>query len=135
MRKQIGTAFAAAAVLTLPAVADARQRIEPEAKLQKLLAGRVAGEAVDCIHTPSIRDTRIIDKTAIVYEVGSVLYVNRLENGASSLDDDDVLVTKLHGSQLCSIDVVELRDRSTHSYRGFVALGEFVPYRKVAARP
>ncbi|MET0180831.1 MAG: hypothetical protein ABW194_10180 [Novosphingobium sp.] len=135
MRTLIGSALAAAAVLTLPAIADARQRLQPEAKLQKLLEGRVAGEPVDCIYTPAIRDTRIIDKTAIVYEAGSVLYVNRPESGASSLDDDDILVTKLHSSQLCSIDVVQLRDRSSHFYRGFVGLGEFVPYRKVAARP
>ncbi|MET0251884.1 MAG: hypothetical protein ABW203_06870 [Novosphingobium sp.] len=135
MRNLIGTALAAAAVVALPAMAGARERLQPEAKLEKMLAGRVAGEAVDCIYTPSIRDTRIVDKTAIVYEVGRVLYVNRPDSGASSLDDDDILITKLHGTQLCSIDIVQLRDRSTHFYSGLVGLGDFVPYRKVAARP
>jgi hypothetical protein len=133
MRKLIGTALAAAAVLTLPTVADARQKLQPEAKLQKMLEGRVAGEPVNCIYTPRIRSTRIIDKTAIVYDAGSVLYVNRPEN-ASTLDRDDVMVTRLHGSQLCNIDIVRLRESSTLFENGFVSLGEFVPYRRVAAR-
>lgn len=132
MRKLIGTVLAAAAVLALPPLASARERIAPEAKLAKLLQGRVAGAPVDCIYSPSIRETRIIDDTAIVYRVGKVYYVNRPENGASMLDDDDVLVTRLHGTQLCSIEIVELRDRSTQFYSGFVSLGKFVPYRKVS---
>ena len=56
--------------------------------------------------------------------------VNRPKGGAESLDDDDILVTKTTGSQLCSIDAVELRDRSSRMYSGFVSLGEFVPYRR-----
>ena len=74
---------------------------------------------------------RNIDGTAIVYRVGSTLWVNRPKGGAESLDDDDILVTKTIGSQLCSIDTVQLRDRTSHMYAGFVSLGEFVPYRRV----
>lgn len=132
MRKLIAAAVAAA-VLTVPAAAEAKPRLSPEAKLEKLLEGRVAGEPQDCIYLPSIRNTRVIDKTAIVYDAGRVLWVNRPENGASSLDDDDILVTKLYNSSLCSIDTVQLRDRSSYFYSGFVSLGDFVPYRKVAA--
>ena len=132
MRKLI-IAVLAATVLTAPAVAEAKPRLSPEAKLEKMLEGRVAGEPQDCIYLPSIRSTRVFDKTAIVYDAGRTLWVNRPDNGASSLDDDDILVTRLHSSQLCSIDTVQLRDRSSHFYSGFVALGDFVPYRKVAA--
>ena len=98
-----------------------------------MLDGRVAGEPQDCIFLPSIRGTRVIDKTAIVYDAGRTLWVNRPRSGAESLDDDDVLLTRLHSSSLCSIDIVELRDRYGHFYNGFVGLGEFVPYKKVAA--
>ena len=52
---------------------------------------------------------------------------------SSDLDNDDILVTNLHGSSLCSIDIVHLQDRYSNFYSGFVGLGEFVPYRKVAA--
>ena len=135
MRKTIAAVLAAATVLTLAATADARPRLSPEQKLAKMLDGRVAGEPRDCIYLPSIRGSRIVDKTAIVYDAWRTLWVNRPRSGASSLDDDDILVTNLYGSgsQLCSIDIVRLHDRTSFFYSGFVGLGEFVPYRKVAA--
>jgi hypothetical protein len=123
--------FAAAALAAIPAAASAREKLAPEEQLAKLLEGRVAGEPQNCIPLSMARSSQVIDKTAIVYRVGSTLWVNRPEGGASSLDDDDILVTKLSGSQLCSIDAVQLRDRSSHMYSGFVSLGKFVPYRRV----
>lgn len=131
MHQLIATLFAATALIAVPSAA--RERLAPEAKLAKLLEGRVAGKPQDCISLSSARSSQIIDNTAIVYRVGSTLWVNRPEGGAASLDDDDVLVTRLTGSQLCSIDTVELRDRSSYFYNGFVSLGEFVPYRRAAA--
>jgi hypothetical protein len=129
MRHLIPALLAAAAIAAAPA-ATAREKLEPEAKLAKLLEGRVAGKPQDCIPLSTTRSSQIIDKTAIVYRIGSTLWVNRPKGGAESLDDDDILVTKTIGSQLCSIDVVELYDRSSHFYSGFVSLGEFVPYRR-----
>ena len=133
MRKTIAAVLAAATVLSLSVSADARPKIAPEVKLAKMLDGRVAGEPQDCIFMPTIRGSRIVDKTAIVYDAGRTLWVNRPRSGAESLDDDDILVTNLHGSSLCSIDIVSLHDRYGHFYSGFVGLGEFVPYRKVAS--
>ena len=103
-----------------------------DAKLSKALEGRVAGEPVRCIDMRSIRSSTIIDKTAIIYEVGNKLYLNRPAGGASSLDSDDVLVTKTSSSQLCDIDIVRLIDRTNHFPTGFVNLGKFVPYSKPA---
>ena len=133
MRKTIAAVLAAATVLSLSVAADARPKITPEAKLAKMLDGRVAGKPQDCIFLPSIRGSRIVDNTAIVYDAGRTLWVNRPRSGAESLNDDDILVTRLHSSSLCSIDIVELRDRYGHFYNGFVGLGEFVPYRKVTS--
>ncbi len=131
MRLHIPMILAAAALAAIPATASARERLTPEDQLAKLLEGRVAGEPQNCIPLSMARSSQVIDKTAIVYRVGSTLWVNRPEGGASSLDDDDILVTKLSGSQLCSIDPVQLHDRSSHMYSGFVSLGKFVPYRRV----
>ena len=108
MRKTVVAVLAAATVLSLSFAADARPRIAPEEKLAKLLDGRVAGDPQDCIFLPSIRGSRIIDRTAIVYDAGRTLWVNRPRSGAESLDNDDILVTNLHGSSLCSIDIVHL---------------------------
>src|SRR3546814_14110133 len=72
--------------------------------------------------------SKVVDKTASVYRVGSPLWGLRPRGGAESLDgDDNILVTKLTGSQLCSIDTIQLHDRSSHMYAGFVSRGEFVP--------
>jgi len=132
MRTLIPAILAAAALAASPAVA-AKEKRTPEEQLAKLLDGRVAGAPKSCITLSRIDSSQIIDKTAIVYRDGSTLWVNRPRSGADSLDEDDVLVTKLTGSQLCSIDTVQLHDRSSHFWRGFVSLGEFVPYRKVKA--
>ena len=136
MRKTIAAILAAATALSLSVAVDAKPRQSGEEKLAKLLEGRVAGEPTDCIYLPRIRGSRIISDTAIVYDAGSTIYVNRPRAGAYGLDDDDVMVTEFHGggTSLCSIDVVRLHDRSTLFYNGFVSLGEFVPYRKVSAR-
>lgn len=131
LARTIGLALAGLAVLGTSGAAVAKERRTPEQRLEKRLEGRVAGEPVDCIYMPTVRDSTVYDKTAIVYEVGSTLYVNRPEAGRDALDDNDVMVLDLHSSQLCSIDVVRMHDQSSHFYSGSVFLGKFVPYRKV----
>ncbi|MEQ8311911.1 MAG: hypothetical protein RIA72_14535 [Sphingopyxis sp.] len=128
MRHLIPALIAAAALAATPAAA--RDKSDPEAQLAKMLEGRVAGEPQKCIALSSVSSSQIIDETAIVYRIGNTLWVNRPEGGARSLDDDDILVTRTTGSQLCNIDTVELRDRSSRMYAGFVSLGDFVPYRR-----
>ena len=124
-----------AAIGLAAAPASAAPRLSPEAKLARAIEGRVAGAPVDCILLRDIRGSRIIDRTAIIYEtVGGTLYVNRPDAGASSLDNHDVLVTKTSIGQLCSIDVVQLYDSSTQMPTGTVFLGEFVPYHRPGSR-
>ena len=122
-------AAAAAALLAL-APADARPRLSPEEQLAKELNGRVAGEPVDCINLRNVRSSRIIRDTAIVYDAGSTIYVNRPRAGADSLSPWDTQVTRLHSSRLCSIDTVKMVDPTSHFMTGLVFLGDFVPYRK-----
>lgn len=117
------------ALALLAAPAQGRNA-DPEARLAREIHGRVAGEPVDCLSLRRIRSSRIIDRTAIVYDVGGTIYVNRPRSGAESLDRWDTLVTDTHSSQLCNIDVVKLYDASIGMQTGFVFLGEFVPYRK-----
>ena len=125
-----GLFFAATAAQADPA----DRRLAGEARLDRALAGRVAGEPVDCITLSRIRGTRIIPDTAIVYEVGNVLYVNRPRAGARSLDESDTLVSRPFSNRLCSIDTVQLYDMSARMTHGVVFLGDFVPYRRVSDR-
>jgi hypothetical protein len=102
-----------------------------EAKLAKMLAGRSAGEPVNCISLSNIYSSEIIDHTAIVYKtIGGKFYVNTPRFGQASLDDDDLLITKTSGSQLCSLDNIQLFDRGARFVTGFVGLGDFIPYTK-----
>ena len=114
------------------ALAADRDNSKNEAKLTAAIADRVAGKPVDCINLRDIRSSEIIDDTAIVYDTGGGrLFVNRPRIGAESLDNDDILVTKTYGSELCSLDTINLVDRGSQMQRGFVGLGEFVPYTRV----
>src|SRR3712207_2383217 len=123
-------AFLAAALVLAAAPAETKPRLSGEAELAREIEGRVAGEPVKCLPFHRIHSSRIIDDTAIVYDVGSVLYVNRPRAGRESLDRWDTLVTRTFGSQLCSTDVVQLYDAGARMPTGMVFLGEFVPYRK-----
>lgn len=128
------TALVLAAVVTAlaaPAALQAKPKLTPQQQLDKLLEGRVAGKPISCISLSESHDMQVIDKTAIVYGSGSVIYVNKTSNPAS-LDSDDVLVSKITGPGPCRLDTIQLHDRSTHSWHGFVGLEDFVPYRKVA---
>lgn len=126
-------AAAALAALTLPGAATADEKTYPkgEAELAKMLEGRVAGKPVKCLPSSTLGQSTVIDKTAIVYRSGSKLYVNRPRGGADQLSDDEILVTKIYGSQLCNIDKIDLVDRTSRMWSGFVVLGDFVPYTKV----
>ncbi len=131
MRKILKALLIGSALVAVPAIAGERQT--PEAQLAKVLDGRVAGTPVDCISLTGTQSSEIIDGKAIVYRVGSRLYVNEPRSGADMLDSDDILVTRTFGSQLCSIDTVHLIDRGGNFPRGFVQLGKFVPYTRPRA--
>ena len=126
--------LAAAAIATLASAGALHAADKPtgEEQLAKMLEGRGAGEPVSGIDTGRTRQMRIIDKTAIVYDAGSVIYVNRPSN-PSVLDSDDILVTKQNGRQLCRLDIANMADRTGMWQRGSVSLGDFVPYRRPAA--
>ena len=124
----------AAVLLASSAALVAAPRLTAEQQLAKALEGRVAGKPERCIPYSRVQSSRIIDGIAIVYDAGGTLYVNRPESGAEALDDSDILVTRLHGSQLCNNDVTELVDPGSRMMSGVVFLGEFVPYKKVKPR-
>lgn len=124
----IKTLLIGAAVVATPALAVGRD--SPEVQMQKLLAGRTADAPVSCISLTRARSSHVIPGQAIVYRSGSKLYVNRPSSGAESLDDDSILVTRTIGSQLCRGEAVNLVDRASRFQRGFVILGDFVPYSR-----
>ena len=115
--------------------AEARKpQQNPEQKLAARLKGFVAEKPVRCVNLQRLGSSEIIDRTAILYQSGSVYYLNRPLGGANTLRRDDILVTRTYGSQLCRGDVVRLLDSSSRFEHGFVSLGDFVPYRRIRKR-
>ena len=125
-------ALASALALLLPAAASAR--LEPDAELDKLLAGRVMGQPVDCLSLPNVTGNTIVEGRAIVYRIGTRLYVNVPPDGARQLRRDDIIVTRTFSTNLCRGDVIRLLDRTASIPHGFISLGQFVPYTKAATR-
>jgi hypothetical protein len=124
------TLIAGAALLgAIPAAA--RPGESGEAELARVLSGRVAGPAVHCLDLHRVSSSRIIPHTAIVYDAGGTLYVNRPVNGAEQLSHFDTMVTRTPSTTLCNVDVVQLHDQGSHSFTGTVFLGDFVPYTRV----
>ena len=113
-----------------PSTARERDNAAGEAALSRITERRDAGTPVDCINLRDIRSSEIVPNTAIVYRMNNgTLFVNRPQGGAF-LDYDDILVTRTIGTQLCRTDSVQLIDRNSRFVRGFVVLGDFVPYTK-----
>ena len=130
MRK-IAIALTASVALLGTASIEAKPRLTPQQQLDKLVEGRVAGEPVSCIPNFETRNMQVLDKTAIVYGWGNTIWVNVPKN-AKDLDDDEILVTRTSGSQLCDLDIVHTLDRGSQMPSGFISLGKFVPYKRAA---
>ncbi len=133
--KTLFTLAALAAVAALPVSATANTANEDlpkgEAKLARMLEGRVAGEPSDCVNTFRNVSMQIIDRTAIVIRDGRTLWVNRTAH-PDTLDSDDYLVIRHFGagSRLCRLDHVTTQDRLGNFFTGAVFLQDFVPYRR-----
>ena len=132
-----GLAAALAATLALPALAqdDAApapaQQTKGEARLAKLLEGRVAGEPVRCSRGPRNIPMQAIDRTAYVYGRGETIWVQRTAN-PDNIDSDDALVTIRFGaSELCKLDQMNTVDRVLGFMTGVVFFEDFVPYTRV----
>jgi hypothetical protein len=129
MRK-LATALTAAAMLLGGTALEAKPKLTPEQRLEKLLEGREAGKPVHCLPMWQTSEMEIIDHVAIVYGRGETIWVNRPKD-PKYLDSDDILVTRTYGTELCDLDIVHTIDRSSHFTTGFISLGEFVPYKRV----
>ena len=125
----IPAALAVAALASTAPVAAAHEK--GEAKLARIIDGRVAGEPVRCLDSSQRRNIEVVDRTALVFKDGDTLYVSR-PAGVNFLTWSDVPVFEIWGSQLCKMDIVHLQDRSTGIGGPSLSMGEFIPYRRAS---
>jgi hypothetical protein len=118
-----------ALAVAVPAIAARDDAARGEAKLAHILDGRTAGKPVQCLDNSQRREMEVVDRTAIVFKDGDTYYVNR-PNGVGFLTWSDIPVFKIWGSQLCTKDLVHLRESSTGMAGATMVMNEFVPYRR-----
>jgi hypothetical protein len=116
----------AAMLISVPATAARRS---DEARLAKLLQGRVARKPVTCLPLSRYQDTRTFG-SAVAYQVGGTWYVNRFSGRCPQLKDGRALISR-HQSQICRGDIGEvvLPQAAGMSY-GSCVFGDFTPYAR-----
>ncbi len=120
-------------LLTLPSLMAAAHVSAPLSdKAKGELAGRIAGEPLNCVPLRALRSTRIVDESAIIYKVSKRLwYVNQPDRGhCALLRPNRVIVTRTPSSQLCANDLVMIAEQNAPVTYGACGLGSFVPYTR-----
>jgi hypothetical protein len=123
------------AVLSLAGCSTApdqvRYNAQGEAMMQKQLAGKVAGKAVDCLPAHVTADMIRVDDDTLLFRAGSNrVYRNELVGSCSGLGSQHyALVTNsIGGGRLCRGDIARLVDLTSGIHAGSCVIGEFVPY-------
>lgn len=102
--------------------------------LDKQLADKVVGEAIQCLSNFRNTDSIRVSDTILLYRSGgNLVYRNDLKSSCPGLArDSDIMVVRQFGSQTCSGDFFHLVDRSSGTRGPTCVFGDFVPYRKPA---
>ena len=131
MRTLLHTALIAG-LLTAPFTPALAKLETGDAKLARLTAGRTTGKTVDCINTNFVGndESEKLPGIGIAYRQGTTWYVSHFEGGCPQLSDDTIVITKLHGSQLCRGDIADLRMSGANIPLGSCIFGDFTPYTK-----
>lgn len=125
--------FGALALAGCAANADTyqdRKSQRAERALADALKDRVAGQPTDCISSIGYNGPEIIDANTLIYRQGGKVWRNDLDGGCPGLDANDTLIFELHGSQLCRLDTVRVREPGSSIPGPSCRLGKFTPYTK-----
>jgi hypothetical protein len=120
-----------AGLVTAPIMPVSAKVETGEAKLARLTAGRTPGKMVDCINASMVgnTDSEKLPGIGMAYRQGTTWYVSRFDD-CPRLDDDTIVITKLHSSQLCRGDIADLRMAGANIPLGSCIFGAFTPYTK-----
>jgi len=100
-------------------------------RLAEALAGRTAGEPVDCVANHQLDNPQIIDNRTLLYrESGQRIWRNDLPDACPSLRPDSIIIVKLYGSNLCRNDMIQPVERGARIPGAMCRLGRFTPYER-----
>ena len=118
----------AAAAQTAPA--DQRA----SARLADALAGYAPGTPRRCIEPRRVQRVEGYPTTILYHEGNRRIWRSEVGTGCRGLKRGDQIVTTSFGPDYCQGDIVKTRARVGGTLSGSCALGEFVPYERVAPR-
>lgn len=128
MRKLIGLVLAC--TLLGASSPDGPQRTaEAQAKLDKMLASRVAGEPRRCLSIRQVLHPIAIDDNTLVFRDGPRVWLNQVQasSDCAQLGPQSSVGFGSHMGYVCSGDPLQF---SNGMERGVCVLGEFEPYAK-----
>jgi len=106
----------------------------PDVRLEKALAGKVAGTPQNCIRLDQATGSEIFRDT-ILYRAGRNRYYLADAPGCGGSNRfDSILVQNVFGAQLCRGDTVRVVERTGGFTSGFCAIGGFTPYTSPDAK-
>ena len=94
------------------------------------LAGRVAGPAQTCVSTNHSQGLRAVDSQTVVYELGTTLWVNRLEQACPAISPHNTIIAESHGAQYCRGDRIRGQETGAIIPGPACTLRDWVPYRR-----
>jgi len=132
--KKLIFAIPVAILLAAPAVGGEQIQLteEQQAKLDKRLEGRTAGEPQSCINLNDQRDMTVISDDVLIFgsrRNARTIYVNNPPGGCRNADRN-ILSYSRSTSALCQGEAITLIDNTTRMSMGSCAFGAFVPYTK-----
>lgn len=106
-----------------------------QARLNELLAGKVAGAPQTCLPNWRTHDMVSIDDNTIVFrQGGSRVWVQKTQSPCARLGNPSyALVTRSGLNQLCQGDIAQVVDPVANMAVGSCVLGPFVPYSRVGS--
>ena len=127
-------AIPVALMLAAPAVSGEKIQLteEQQAKLDKRLEGRTAGEPRSCISNNDQRQMTVISDDVLIFgssRNAKTIYVNNPPGGCPHADRN-ILSYSRPTSSLCKGEIIQLIDNMSKMTMGSCAFGEFVPYTR-----
>lgn len=126
------TLAAAAALAACSAVPPAPPSPQAEMELRQQLAGRIAGQPVECLPYGHSGGVEAVGNT-LLFRSGGRIWLSRAQGGGcDELEGSNyALVTRSFGSsRLCSGDIGRVVDPTTGVVAGSCVPGPFVPYTR-----
>jgi len=123
--------LAAATASCTTAPAPPSQTAQSRAHLEQLIAGKVAGQPLNCLPHYNADDMIVIDENTIAFRVsGRRVYVAHMNGPCANLGSSyTALVTNTTGSPgLCSGDIARVVDTANRITVGSCTFNEFTPY-------